>query len=131
MCDYDGPSVFTETVVRGRKEHRCVECKRVMPKGEEHEMCKGVWDGEWSTYRTCLPCRDLRNRISAIKHKEYGDACYVYGDLAEDVTDWVAWDAADGGASVLCGHPVFTRDKFRPKAWGPDTHVIQKDTANG
>ena len=91
----DRASFSREDWVRARKVHKCCECDEPIQIGERHERVGGVWDGEWSTYRTCSVCASIR--------AEY--CCsWSYGDLAEDI-----WDAlgvplvGDVEDDVCCG----------------------------
>jgi hypothetical protein len=62
---YDGDSadVCTVKVVKGRKEYKCCECDDVIVKGERHEYVRMLYDGSWSTYRTCIPCVNIRKDL--------------------------------------------------------------------
>lgn len=60
--DHDGgPDCFKEKVVTARKKHRCDECYKDILPGEKYEYVTGIWDGEPSTYKTCLDCKSIRN----------------------------------------------------------------------
>jgi len=60
--DHDGgPDVYTEKIVTARKKHICCECRRDIPPGEEYENVTGCWDGSWSTYKTCIDCKSMRD----------------------------------------------------------------------
>lgn len=92
-CDYDGmPDVFDERMVVARKKHRCCECYTDINPGDVYERIKGLWDGEWSTYKTCERCSDLRNSIAAVSCPEYSglrDAYFEYLQLAcQSEEDW-------------------------------------------
>lgn len=97
MSDYEPPSVSSTTTPTARKEHDCCECPRPIQPGKRYEHVKGCWDGSWSTYKTCLPCVELR--------AEYADedGCYTFGYLSEALQCrapsgvYEAWQA--GGAS--------------------------------
>lgn len=54
-CDFGDPIIR-----EARKEHKCCECARVIPKGEKYEVFEGSWDGEFSTYKTCIDCVSAR-----------------------------------------------------------------------
>lgn len=80
MCDcyWDNPPKFYNCrTVKGRKEHKCDECLRAIEKGELHEYAKGLWEGEFSTFRTCMTCRDMVKEISL--------QCYCHGQLMDEV----------------------------------------------
>ena len=75
-------------MVRARREHKCCECDRVIERGEEHEHVRGLWEGYWESYRTCLGCMRLRD-----------DLCrrgYCFGGLAQVVLDCLGVNIIDG-----------------------------------
>lgn len=61
MCMFDpgddSPSVYRETMVTARKQHRCGECGRDISPGERYQYVFGVWDNQSGSYRTCAHCR--------------------------------------------------------------------------
>ena len=61
--DYDGPEFHKTTMPRARKEHRCGECGRTIMPLERYENINGVWEGDFSTYKTCLDCLSIRNEF--------------------------------------------------------------------
>lgn len=69
------PRVASTATPKARKKHACCECPRPIQPGERYELVKGNWDGEWSTYKTCLPCVALRER--------YCEDGWVYGELEQ------------------------------------------------
>lgn len=83
LDNYDGAQaeVCTETYRTARKEHRCCECGGTIQPGAVYEYVRGLWDGYWSTFKTCLPCARIRQ-----------DYCcsWTYGTLRETL-----WDAMD------------------------------------
>lgn len=58
-CD-NGPDFHSERVVRAAKVHHCCECGVEIAKGERYQVVSGAWDGEFSTFRTCLACVEIR-----------------------------------------------------------------------
>jgi hypothetical protein len=95
MCDcyFDNPpTLYEQRTVKGRKPHKCCECLRVIERGERHEYVKGLWDGEFSEYRTCDKCVDMR---SAAKVE-----CYAFTQLMDCV------DTRDG---LECVQEFFDR----------------------
>jgi hypothetical protein len=73
------PEFFAVKVVKGRKDHKCCECFAVLPKGADHECANGKWEDSVATYRTCLDCVALRDRI------DDGDG-YVFGGLSDPLS---------------------------------------------
>jgi hypothetical protein len=70
---------YSSAVVKGRKDHHCCECGRAIPKGTPHEVDKGIWDGSWRSYRTCMICRQIR--------KDFMECSWIYGQLWEDLRE--------------------------------------------
>jgi hypothetical protein len=54
------PDIYGETQPTARKEHRCCECGITIHQGDTYQRASGLWDGLWDTYKTCLPCAQLR-----------------------------------------------------------------------
>jgi hypothetical protein len=53
--DFDeAPSCFQSATRRARKAHTCGECDETIPPGAQYEVASGVWDGQASTFKTCL-----------------------------------------------------------------------------
>lgn len=55
--------IYNEKTVRGYKEHKCCECRQPIKRREKHEHVKLLADGHWSEYRTCLPCKNMRDSL--------------------------------------------------------------------
>ena len=68
----EGPSAYWETYPKARKEHTCCECLSVIAKGEKYQLFEGVWDGEFSRYRTCLICADVRDTVQSEREPDEG-----------------------------------------------------------
>lgn len=82
MCmDYDGPEFSHDTTPCAKKEYKCCECYRMISIGEKYGKTRGVWDGQFITFKTCEHCLVARNWIQ--------DECggYVYGMLLEDLRE--------------------------------------------
>lgn len=103
----DPATVVSQRVIRARKPQTCCECLSPIKPGDEYEFVSGCWDGSWSSYRTCLVCREIRNTFCC-------DG-YVYGLLRETVEesmfecwrregpfDWLA-KVSDGAGARLKG----------------------------
>jgi hypothetical protein len=80
--DGDGSlEVIEDKVVKARKDHRCVECRETIAKGQKHEYIKGLWDGRFDTFRTCLSCVEIRNHFSCGNGWLFGE---VWSQLGEN-----------------------------------------------
>lgn len=76
--DAELPSVSTTTTPKARKQHDCCECDVPILPGQCYERVEGCWDGEWRTYKTCIPCENLRAECS-------DDGLYEYGSLRDSM----------------------------------------------
>jgi len=59
--DCGGPSKHSEKIVTARKKHVCFECLEDIQAGEKYEYVKGLWDGSYSIYKTCIDCKSIRD----------------------------------------------------------------------
>ena len=62
MSDYELPSIYTETHPTAVKTHMCCECYQEIPKGAQYQHVRGLWDGDWRTYKTCDQCKNQRHQ---------------------------------------------------------------------
>ena len=77
MCDcdyYDRPVVFRQVIRRARKRHRCGECLGLINPRTHYYEARGLWDGRWSTHKTCGSCHVIANTLLE---------CYAYGQIEE------------------------------------------------
>lgn len=84
VFDGDRPSVCHESIRRARREWRCCECGEPIVPGARYQEDRGVWEGEWRVFRTCLACAAMR-----------ADLCsrgWVYGDLREAIGECLGID---------------------------------------
>ena len=71
------PEFYDAKEVVARKDHKCDECGETINKGQKYERVSGKWDGEVSTYKTCLPCLRIR--------KDLFTCGFHHGGLAEEL----------------------------------------------
>ena len=106
----DGCPDFTSTkMVTAKKDHKCIECKGVIKKGEQYEKTVGKWDGNFDTFKTCLDCLSLR--------REFFRGGYYYGRIWEDFETYV--DAVGSEISEKC------LSNLSPIARGKACDIIQ------
>lgn len=74
----DKPTLFDVKIVRAKKIHKCIECWAEISIGDEYEYCKGLWEGEWAYYKTCLECSELRYKV-----RDIYDEFPPFGELKE------------------------------------------------
>ena len=81
------------------KQHICCECGSKIQPGESYELIKGVWGGEFQTFKTCSFCGSVRNH-SLYVFELNADEGFPFGQLWECVgMDYSGKD--EKGAEVL------------------------------
>jgi hypothetical protein len=81
-------SVYSEEFPVARKEHKCCECGRIIKVGEKYQLYKGIWEGKAARFKTCMPCKHLRDEIT----EETYEYCGIpFGELSE----WAAESGYD------------------------------------
>jgi len=75
--------MYEASLRTARKAHVCYECARNIEKGERYESVAGVWNGEFSVYKTCPHCLSLREFVS----KHVPCFCFGHGNIREDAIE--------------------------------------------
>lgn len=108
-AEFDGMMEMAEQkIVRARKDHRCIECRRSIPRGAEYERISGKWEGEFSTSHTCLDCMNIRNGLSC------GEAVSI-GELWQDVHDCDVFERLTTGC--IAKVPTASAKAYLIKRW--------------
>ncbi len=113
---------FEERKRKAKKEHKCSECKEVIPVGTEYLYIVGVWKDEgdygrryFGAEKMCLNCDADWKKVLAIFHDNgEDDACIIYGLLSEAV-----FDLFDLG--------FITTDDPLIKKWIPSAYAVVAD----
>jgi hypothetical protein len=79
--DADPPEAHWTKRVRARRTHLCCECRRTIGTGEVYECAKGVWEGEFHTYKTCDDCLSIRDTLF--------QCGWLYGEIWRAVEEYV------------------------------------------
>jgi hypothetical protein len=83
--DCDGYAEIYETRwPKARKEHRCGECARVIPKGEVYQRVSGKFDGEFFDDITCSQCAEIRSAFTCTERDQTGPPA---GELWSDIKE--------------------------------------------
>jgi len=77
------PHIFEEKKRTSRKEHKCCECYMKIEKGQKYFDVRGLWEGSWSNYKTCLYCEALRVWAVGIDQTMYPEDGPGFGNLRE------------------------------------------------
>lgn len=90
--DFDGMIEMLDLkITRTRKEHKCYECRRSIPKGAECERGSGLWEGKFDTWHTCMDCYHIRQGLTC-------DGPAALGSLWMDIADAFTY----GGFTSAC-----------------------------
>lgn len=81
MLSDETSEVWHASTRRARKVWRCEECTRRIEPGETYERVGSLYDGSWSTYRTCAHCVAARRWLEVICGGYLSEG--VLEDLAE------------------------------------------------
>lgn len=80
--DYDGePEFHNVSWPKARKQHRCGECRRDIPKGSQYEKVSGKYDGAMYSEKTCCDCAEIRSAFVC------DGAGPVFGEMWNDLTE--------------------------------------------
>jgi hypothetical protein len=81
--DGDYPTFCREEMPTARRVYKCCECGKKIVPGQKYHKVVGVWDGDFRTFRTCLPCKSIRD-----------DYCpgSAFGYLREDISNCLDFD---------------------------------------
>lgn len=85
------PDLYEEKKVVARKDHVCCECRKTIKRGQPYERIKGLWEGKFETYKTCIDCLSVR--------KAFFES-YIFGELYDSLYEEIA--DADGELSQTC-----------------------------
>lgn len=87
-CDLDdGPSFYHGETIKARKQHKCCECSAPILNGEEYYLGRGVWDGEWSTFKQHMVCKEACTTV-----RDRDGECLPFGGLREHITEHYFWN---------------------------------------
>lgn len=89
MCMTDDAERVTKVSAAyrtARKPHRCAECGRAIEPGESYHYETFVFDGKFTSHKTCKHCMVARQWLS--------DECggWVYGAVQEDIDEHAAYE---------------------------------------
>ena len=78
-CNFGEYCTFeSHRVVRARKAYKCGECQEEIKQGEEYEVSGQLYDGEWTTFKTCSLCVEIRDKVFC---------SWVYGCMWESLAE--------------------------------------------
>ena len=87
--------VSSEEWRHARKSYHCCECSSVISVCDEYQHVSMLEGGHWYTYKTCVPCADLREALQEVD-------CPYYEGLSECYSNWLT-ESPDAVMSVKPG----------------------------
>jgi hypothetical protein len=78
--DGDQAELFESKTIKARKEHRCCECREIIRTGDLYQSDCGKRDGDFSTYKTCAICAEIRTAFCCGESWLY---CSLWDDMRE------------------------------------------------
>lgn len=78
----------TKSFPTARKVHTCCECQGDIQPCRKYQLISGSWEGSMDSFKTCMPCRSVRNW--ATTQPEWGgrdDHLYYFGMLEEHLAN--------------------------------------------
>lgn len=82
MSDYDPADLVVDSYPHARKDHTCDTCLNTIKRGEVYWNSKMLYDGYFTTYKTCMFCRSLW-----LKCLEYEDTAYLGQGMIEQIRE--------------------------------------------
>lgn len=82
VCDW-----VKHRIRRARLSHVCCECGGAIAKGEQYEYVGGVWEGDFCTFKTCMPCLRIRDDYFC---------SWVYGQMRHSLKESLGLDYVTG-----------------------------------
>lgn len=59
--------LWHEATPKARKDHKCSECRGVIPRGSLYRNIQMLWEGKWDTVRQCFACLAVIEEIAKIE----------------------------------------------------------------
>lgn len=82
----------SEEIILSRKRHKCCECSGVIEKGRQYKRYFGVWDGDFGSYKMCIPCADTFAWLDAsLRDGPFGilqDEGICFTQLQDELANW-------------------------------------------
>lgn len=103
--DFDGSAEFQSLeICTARKEHRCEECREIIPARTKYERIAGKFDGDFYTVKTCLICSEIRAAFTcgALNYGEFWQEMREYG-FAQMTTGCLEKLTTAGAKQALVG----------------------------
>lgn len=82
-CDGEPCTVYSQRLIRARKDHKCDACKETIRRGDLYSYTFAIFEGERETVKRCARCEVIFDHLSGRAH-----------ELEDTAVDW----------HLNCGH---------------------------
>ena len=79
-CDWEPAGVYAASIHTARVAHKCYECRRTIEAGQRYERVAMLFEGRWSTYKTCGRCVSMRAWVQA----HVPCLCFTHGNTVDE-----------------------------------------------
>lgn len=77
-------TIHRSSIRKAHKQHKCCECGERIQPNQKYEYVTGLWDGQWSTFKTCSVCLAIRN--------DFMSCGWEYGNLWQHLKEYLTED---------------------------------------
>lgn len=74
--------MYTCEFVKARRDHRCVECRRLIPVRSDYQRISFLWEGKFETHHSCCDCAEIRSAFDCSEQ----DEAIQFGELWLNMT---------------------------------------------
>lgn len=77
--------LYSETIRKARKQHKCYECSSLIHKGDKYYDIKGLWEDRFSNFRIHRECQEFRLMFEREALNRDWTDCIAFGELIESI----------------------------------------------
>ena len=111
-CDGEVADFYRARRPMAHKHHMCDECGATIPTGERYEYATMLYDGAWTSYKTCVACLEMRDLVESASRC----FCWHHCALHHDIRQWCEDEGPDyPGIRFALGRLVIAKRRERAK----------------
>lgn len=84
-------NLHNEKIVKTRKDHKCLTCDSIIPKGIKAHYCSGIYDGEFYNYYRCEFCNKIYEIDKNIDTSDGISSCDTQENIEYSLGIWINW----------------------------------------
>jgi hypothetical protein len=114
----DVGAVLTDKIVKARKDHKCVECRKTINKGEMYRY-EVIKNDDLNVFKTCADCNSVREHLVCFFY--YGEIWWLIEENISEYGDQQPWSKI-GRLTPVARERVC---KIIEDSWRDDEKVIK------